>query len=196
MSDPDPGTPPGSDRPDNVTPAVYDELKRLAEAQFRSQPAGHTLQPTALLNEAYMKLAARPELSLNDSDHFIGLAARVMRQVLVDHARAKAAVKRGPGWERVTLGEARNDDGADAIDVLALEEALEELGRLDERKARLVELRFFGGLTETEAATAIGISRTEATRQWRMVRAWLSKRLRTGDDNAGEPTEGSAGSSD
>jgi len=159
------------------TPAVYDELRRLAGAQLRLQAAGHTLQPTALVNEAWMKLAANPELVFEDRRAYLVLASRAMRQVLIDHARGKQRDKRGGGWQRVTLGALESADESLHVDVLALHEALTELAKLNEDRVRLVELRFFGGLTETEAADVLGISRREASRQWRAVRAWLHTRL-------------------
>jgi len=163
-------------------PQIYAELRQLAGAQLRSQAAGHTLQPTALVNEAWMKLAGNPDLHFENRHAYLALAARAMRQVLVDHARGKLSEKRGGGWRRVTLAafDASKEDRD--VDLLALEDALAELGKLNPERVRLVELRFFGGLTETEAAEVLGISRREATRQWRAVRAWLHTRL----DGTGE----------
>jgi RNA polymerase sigma-70 factor (ECF subfamily) len=158
-------------------PRVYQELRRLAGAYFRNQDAGHTLQPTALVHEAYVKLADASGVSPSDRQHFFMLAARVMRQILVDHARARGAAKRRQPAEPRTLIDIATDPSADQVDVLALETALEKLARLDEPKARLVELRFFGGLTGQEAADVLGISRTQAARWWRMVKAWLASEL-------------------
>lgn len=152
---------------------VYDELRRIAH-KFFAKP-GVTMQPTALVNEAYIKLAGRGGLGVEDREAFVRLAARVMRNILVDHIRAAGSEKRGGQARRVTLCAVGRDDAA--IDILSLDEALTQLAKLDDRKARLVELRFFGGLTETQAADALGISRSEATRTWRFARAWLQARL-------------------
>ncbi len=165
-----------------LLPRMYDELKRLAASQLRDQPTDHTLQPTALVNEAFLKLAGQGGADVKDRTHFFVLASKVMRQVLIDHARAKQAAKRGGDWQRITLSGMHEPSGFEDIDLLSLNEVLNELASLSERKARLVELRFFAGLTEIEAARVLGISRTEATRQWRMTRAWLSKRLRETDE--------------
>lgn len=167
----------------DLAPHVYDELRRLAGAQLRSQAAGHTLQPTALVNEAWMKLARHPDLHFDNRHAYLALAARTMRQVLVDHARGRNRDKRGGEWHRVTLASMEAPEGDLGVDVLALEDALAELAKLNPERVRLVELRFFGGLTETEAAEVLGISRREATRQWRAVRAWLHTRL---DDKEGD----------
>lgn len=164
------------------TPQVYDELRRIAAAHLRVQAASHTLQPTALVNEAWLKLAGNPELRFEDRRAYLVLASRVMRQVLIDHARGKNRDKRGESWQRVTLsGLPASSRGVD-IDLLALDEALSELATLNPDRVRLVELRFFGGLTETEAGDLLGISRREATRQWRAVKAWLRSRLETDRD--------------
>ncbi len=165
-----------------LLPQLYEELRRLAAAQFRNQPAEHTLQPTALVHEAYAKLAASSAVVVRDRRHFLALASRAMRQVLVDHSRARVTAKRHNDRERVTLSEQVDDATAEPVDLLALEDALDTLADLDERKARLVELRFFGGLTERDAAAVLGISRTEASRWWRTARAWLAKELR--EENA------------
>jgi RNA polymerase sigma factor (TIGR02999 family) len=172
----------------DLAPHVYDELRRLATAQLRDQPAGHTLQPTALVNEAWLKLAANPDLRFEDRRAYLVLASRVMRQVLVDHARGKRRVKRGGGggWHKVTLALAEAREGATDIDLLALDDALTELAALNPDRARLVELRFFGGLTESEAADVLEISRRHVSRQWRSVRAWLRGRLDGHDGDDGD----------
>ncbi len=162
-------------------PKVYEELRRLAGAYFRNQDAGHTLQPTALVHEAYVKLANAPGVSIENRQHFFMLASRVMRQVLVDHARARNAEKRKKPDEPRTIIDVVTEKSTDHLDVLELETALEKLAQLDEPKARLVELRFFGGLTSQEAADILGISRTQAARWWRMIKAWLASELSGGD---------------
>jgi RNA polymerase sigma factor (TIGR02999 family) len=161
-----------------LLPLVYEELRRLAVAEFARQPAGHTLQPTAVVHEAWLKLARQTALELKDRRHFFVLASKVMRQILVDHARSRAAAKRGGGVTRIELGTPIEANRRPDLDVLALEEALSKLTYLSEPRARLVELRFYGGLSEEEAAEALAISRTEAARQWRAVKAWLAAELR------------------
>lgn len=155
---------------------MYSELHRLARRQLGAARDAHTLQATALLHEAFMKLAAHGDGQVRDRAHFAALVSRVMRQILVDHARSKLAERHGGGRARLSLSGVA--DEATEYDVLALDEALRELAELNATKARLVELRFFAGLTESEAADALGMSRAEATRQWRMTRAWLAQRLR------------------
>lgn len=165
----------------DLLPKVYDELHRLAVAHFRNQPSGHTLQPTALVNEAYLKLAGAPGFKAADRDHFFVLASRIMRQVLVDHARTKRRAKRGGAWNRVTLEEAIGATGERDVDLLALDDALEKLAAAKPQRARLVELRFFGGLSSEQAGAILGMSRTDAARKWRMARAWLARELRCED---------------
>ena len=160
-----------------VTPLVYDELRALAGRYLRSERADHTLRPTALVHEAYIRLADAGTLSVEGRGHFLGLAARAMRQVLVDSARARGAAKRGGAWRRVTLD--ANQVGTDAadVDVLALNQALERLAKLDPDLERLVELRFFTGLTVAEAAEVLAISPRKAAKDWSAVRLWLRREL-------------------
>lgn len=160
-----------------IMPLVYDELRVLAGRYLRSERADHTLRPTALVHEAYIRLADAGPLSVEGRGHFLGLAARAMRQVLVDSARARGAAKRGGDWRRVTLD--ANQVGADPadVDVLALNRALERLANLDPELERLVELRFFTGLTVTEAATVLTISPRKAAKDWSAVRLWLRREL-------------------
>ena len=162
---------------ERLLPVVYDELRRLAAAYLRREAKGHTLQPTALAHEAWMRMVDATRVDWRDRAQFLAIAARMMRHVLVDHARAKKAAKRGGGRERVTMGDAEAPQGAAVLDVLDVDEALEDLARLDPRKARVVELRFFGGLTEKEAAHALGVSATTVEDDWRFARAWLHQRL-------------------
>jgi RNA polymerase sigma factor (TIGR02999 family) len=160
-----------------LLPLVYGELRRLAAAQFAEERTGHTLQPTALVNEAWLRLADQPGLVLESRAHFFRLAARVMRQVLIDHARARAAMKRGGANERLSLTEVLDPGTGPEVDLLDLEDALVELGRLSPEQARLVELRFFAGFSIDEAALALSISRTRAVEQWRAAKAWLADEL-------------------
>lgn len=156
---------------------LYDELRRLAAACMRRQPMGHTLQPTALVNEAYLKLAGKHGLSFANRAGFFALAAKVMRQFLVDHARAHNAAKRGGDAVRVTLDEGIASLPSRDVDFEDLDAALAELGRLDERQARIVELRFFAGLGIEEAAAALDLSTATIKREWATARAWLYRKL-------------------
>jgi RNA polymerase sigma factor (TIGR02999 family) len=161
---------------------VQDDLKALARKLFVSERTDHTLQPTALVNEAYLRLRDCSALSWQDRAHFYAIAARAMRHVLIDHARARLASKRGGGQARVSLHESM-DGGADwDADVLALDEALNRLAELDERKARVVELRFLGGLSVEEVAHLLEVSKSTVEADWRYARAWLSRELSAEDE--------------
>jgi len=161
---------------DRLIRLVYRELRRRAAFYLRQERRGHTLVPTALVHEAYLRLVGQ-EGEYENRSHFFALAARMMRRVLVDHARARAAAKRPHLELQVTLGDAVAPVAAPALDLLALNRALEELAVLDPRQARLVELRYFGGLTGAEAAEVLGVSRTTAKREWNLARAWLYRHL-------------------
>jgi RNA polymerase sigma-70 factor (ECF subfamily) len=156
---------------------VYAELRALAAAYARGQRPGHTLQPTALVHEAFVKLVEAPAGGWNDRAHFFAVAATAMRQVLADHARSRQARKRGGDWQRITLDGGELGQERDELDLVALDEALEELGRSDPRKLRVVELRFFGGLTAEEVARVLGVSLSTVESDWRTARAWLQIRL-------------------
>jgi len=164
-----------------LVPMVYEELRRLARLQMRDQPAGHTLQPTALVHEAYARLIDL-KLDWQDRSHFLCMAARTMRRVLVDHARAKQATKRGAGAVQVTLHDFHAKDEP-SFDLIAIDEALEFLSRQDERAASAVELCYFGGLTGREIAEALGVSEATAERDLRFARSWLKREL-TGEKGA------------
>ncbi len=169
---------------EELFPLVYDQLRALASRYFRDQAAGHTLQPTALVHEAYLKLVGPTDIHWRSRGQFLVLASKAMRSILVDHARGKNRAKRGGGWQRVSIDVAeafRPVGGVGALDMLALDEALNKLAELDTRQEQLVELRFFGGLKAEQAAEVLGISTTTATDQWRVARAWL-QRLLTADD--------------
>jgi RNA polymerase sigma factor (TIGR02999 family) len=168
---------------ERLIPAVYEELHRQAERAMRREGVAHTLQTTALVHEAYMRLVDQHHIEWRNRAHFFGIAAEVMRRVLVDHARARLADKRGGGVTRVSFGDAaavsaRADHG-DA-EVLALHEALERLAELDPYQARLVELRYFAGLTIEETAEALDISPATVKREWTLARAWLRRELSSG----------------
>lgn len=159
-------------------PLLYEELRALASSFFRGQKPGDTLQPTALVHEAWIRLAGAEGPAVRDREHLMALAARSMRQVLVDHARARSRLKRDAEPERLTIAGPIGGEGAEAIDLLALDEALRRLAEFDVAKAQLVELRFFAGLSGEEAARALGISASTADREWRFARAWLAHELR------------------
>lgn len=162
---------------EKLIPLVYDELRLLAQRHLRRERGDHTLRPTALVHEAFLKMVDQREGALRNRNQFFALAAQAMRRVLVDHARAHVAAKRAGGWERVTLAEDAAAEPPRELDVIALDRALEELRAIDPEKMRLVELRFFGGLSVDEAAEVLGMSAATAARQWRLVRAWLFRRL-------------------
>jgi len=152
---------------------VYDELRALAGSYFADQPAAHTLQPTALVHEAFVKVTERTGLHFNDRAHFFAICAVAMRGILADYARRRRAAKRGGDWERVRLESVGTPAGTPDVDALALDEALDELATRSERQARIVEYRFFGGMTEAQIARVLGISRSTVQEDWRMARAWL-----------------------
>jgi RNA polymerase sigma-70 factor, ECF subfamily len=161
---------------DRLFSAVYRELHRQAERYMRVQSPGHTLQATALVNEAYLRLAGGESVDWKNRAHFFGVAAKAMRSILVDHARARRASKRGGGAEPVTLATADETPGQ-SVEVLELDEALRGLAEMDPRKATLVELRWFGGLSIEEAAEVLEVSPATAKREWRTARAWLRREL-------------------
>lgn len=163
-----------------VLPLVYDELRVLARSFMRHQPIGHTLQPTALVHEACAKMLGRNAGIPEDRMHFFAIAARAMRQVLANHARDKRALKRQAEGQQISYSSVATPSGNGAIDMLDLDDALTELALLDERQCRLVELRFFAGMTVDEAAQTMNVSTSTVEREWRMARAWLGARLRDG----------------
>ena len=160
--------------------AIYDELRALAGSYFRGQPAAHTLQPTALVHEAFLKVAARTGQHYEDRAHFFAVCAVAMRGILADSARRRRAAKRGGDgdWQRVTLENVDASSGSTGgIDALALDEALTELAAQSETQARIVEYRFFAGMTEAEVARVMGVSRSTVQEHWRSARAWLMVQL-------------------
>ena len=163
---------------DRLLPIVYEDLRRRAAGHLRREGRGHTLRPTDLVHEAYLRLCGA-RVDWENRGQFFGVASRLMRQVLVDHARARAAAKRGGGL-RVTLVDDAAAVPASEPDVLDVDRALDELAALDERQARLVELRYFGGLTIEEAASVLDISVATANREWATARMWLYRRLKAG----------------
>jgi RNA polymerase sigma factor (TIGR02999 family) len=180
---PDPTRPDAGVGASTAAGEVYEQLHRLAECYFRRQPKGHTLQPTALIHEAYLKLADQTGGRWKDRTHFLAVAATAMRQILVDHARGRAAARRGGGRQHITLDEAVVPPTERDVDLLALDQALVRLAGLDERKARVVELRFFAGLTVEETAAALGVSPITIKRDWSMARAWIERELEPGGES-------------
>ncbi len=161
-----------------LLPLVYQELRAIAGHYFRDQPADHTLQPTALVHEAFLKLVNQTGASWQSRAHFLAVAATAMRQILVDHARARAAAKRGGDRLQLTLDEAVVPaSGAHEVDMLALHEFLTTLATLDERQGRIVEMRFFGGMRVKEIAEVLGVTKTTVDNLWRAARAWLNAQL-------------------
>jgi len=160
-----------------LLPVVYGELRRVATRQLRGERADHTLQPTALVHEAYIRLVDQRHVDWQNRAHFFGVAARVMRRILVDHARRHDAIKRGDGVRCVSIDEAGDVAGSNEIAVLSLDHALDRLEQVDANLARIVELRAFGGLTIEAAAHVLNVSPSTAKREWRAARAWLRREL-------------------
>jgi RNA polymerase sigma factor (TIGR02999 family) len=162
---------------DQLLPLVYAELRRVALRQLRKELADHTLQPTALVHEVFIRLVDQRQVDWQNRAHFFGVAASVMRRILVDHARRHGARKRGDGVRRVPIDEARDVAASNDLSVLALDHALARLETVDAELARIVELRAFGGLTIEEAAHVLGVSPSTAKRDWRTAKAWLNREL-------------------
>jgi RNA polymerase sigma factor (TIGR02999 family) len=175
MPDPEASTPQPQEA--EITSAIYRELRRIAGARMNGERGGHTLQPTALVHEAYLRLVDQPHSIWTDRSRILGLAAHVMRNILVDYARSHAAGKRGAGAVQISLTEGLGVPTDSLIDVLALNEALNQLSAFDSRQARIIELHFFAGLTFEDIAKQLGISTRTAKRDWTMARAWLHQRL-------------------
>lgn len=170
------------ERPSAATellPMVYDEMRALAGSFFRQQSADHTLQPTALVHEAYLRLVGRGDVEWRSRAHFLAVAAKAMRQILVNHAVSKKADKRGGDWNRVTLCESDPAANESTVDLEALNEALKRLEDLDDRQVRIVEMRYFAGLSMEEIAHVLGLSLSAVEKDWRMARNWLKRELTT-----------------
>jgi RNA polymerase sigma factor (TIGR02999 family) len=166
---------------ERLMPLVYDELRRRAASYLRREKADHTLQPTALVHEAYLRLIGQDRVTWQNRAHFHGVAAQMMRRILVDHARGQARSKRSGAAVRVAL-----EDGMAAIEprdceLLLLDQALNDLSAIDAQQARIVELRYFGGLTESEVANVLTVSRSTVTREWLIAKGWLYRRITTGE---------------
>ena len=169
---------------DRLTPLVYEQLRRLAANHMRKEGAGHGLQPTALVHEAYFRLAKIGELQWQDRGHFFAVSSRIMRRILVDAARARVTEKRGGQFQQETHSADIDFDQVPATDterpaeVCALDDALTRLGQMDARRAQVIEMRFFGGLSVDETAAALAVSPQTVMRDWRLARAWLTRELR------------------
>lgn len=166
---------------ERVVPLVYDQLRAIAGGYLRRERRDHTLQTTAVVHEAWVRLIENNGIEWQNRGHFVGVIARVMRRVLVDYARRHRAAKRGGDVEKVTLAEAVEVSAGQPPDIVALDEALQALEALDPDKARIIELRFFGGLSIDEAAEHLGVSAATVNRQWRRARNWLYHRLKHGE---------------
>jgi RNA polymerase sigma factor (TIGR02999 family) len=162
---------------DQLLPIVYAELRRIATRQLRMERLGHTLQPTALVHEVYLRIVDQRQVDWQDRAHFFGVAAQVMRRILVDHARRHRASKRGEGVQFVSFDDAREAPASNEIPVLALDHALDRLQKIDPELARIVEMRAFGGLTIEEIAHVLKVSPSTAKRDWRTAKAWLTREL-------------------
>lgn len=160
-----------------LLPLIYDELKRLAASYLRRERADHTLQPTALVNEAYLKMVDITQVTWQNKAHFVGVAANQMRRILVDHARNHNALKRGGEFHILTLNEEIDKSVEESTELIELDDALNELAKMDAVKAKIVELRYFGGLTMDEVAEVLGVSVITVKRHWKMTKAWLYGRL-------------------
>jgi RNA polymerase sigma factor (TIGR02999 family) len=165
-----------------LLPLVYGELRSLAANYLRRERSGHTLQPTALVHEAYLRLVDQNQVRWQNRAHFFGVAAQMMRRILVDHARGHNAGKRGSDFQKLSLDENIDVSGERAADIVALDDALRELAVIDEQKSRIVELRFFGGLSVEETAEVLGVSAPTVKRQWRMAKAWLYGQVKNSDE--------------
>jgi RNA polymerase sigma factor (TIGR02999 family) len=162
---------------DQLMPLIYDELRRIAARYLRAERRGHTLQTSALVNEAYLKLAACDEVAWDGRAHFFGAAAQAMRRILVDYARTRQRIKHGGEAQRIELDDALDVAEERAAEMIALDDALTDLAKLDPRKSRVVELRYFGGLSVEETAEVLGVSSPTVMRDWNTARAWLLRAI-------------------
>lgn len=169
--------------PERLMPLVYDELRRLARQYLQRERSDHTLQATGLVHEAYLRLVDQSGMSWQNRAHFFAVAAKVMRRILVDYARSHRAEKRGGDREKLAFDEALAPSGERAVDLIALDEALRDLETFDVRQSRIVELRFFGGLTNEEIGELLEISPRTIKREWRLAKAWLRREIMSGDAN-------------
>lgn len=162
---------------DELMPLVYEELRRLAHRYMGRERIGHTLQTSGLVNEAYLRLIDQSQVNWQNRSHFFGIAAQMMRRILVDYARSRQYAKRGGGAQQVSLGEALSVSAERADEVVALDDALQDLAKFDQRKSQIVELRFFGGLSIEETAELLEVSPGTVMRDWTLAKAWLRKQI-------------------
>jgi RNA polymerase sigma factor (TIGR02999 family) len=176
----------GGDReaPAKLMPLVYEELRHLARQYLQRERPDHTLQATGLVHEAYLRLVDQSTTTWQNRAHFFGVAAQLMRRILVDYARSHRAEKRGGGWDKLTFDEALAPSTERSIDLVALDEALKDLLALDPRQSQIVELRFFGGLTNEEVGEVLDVSPRTVKREWRMAKAWLRREIFAGEHDA------------
>jgi RNA polymerase sigma-70 factor, ECF subfamily len=163
---------------DKLIPLVYAELHRIARRLWNQREQGNTLQPTALINEAYLKLAGAENASYQDRCHFFAVACTAMRQILVNHAKSRLSEKRGAGQAKLSLDEIRHEVDRESEEIVALHQALEALQAIDPRKSKVVEMRYFGGLSIEETAEALGVSVVTVNRDWRLARSWLVREMK------------------
>jgi len=169
---------------DQLIPIVYEELRRLARGQMRRERPDHSLQTTALVNEAYIRLVDYNRISPQDRSHFLAIAAQAMRRILIERARSRKSTKRGSGGPKVSLEEAANLADSRDAEMLALDEALINLAAIDPRKSQIVELKYFGGLTINETAEVLGVSTPTVERDWQMAKIWLHREIRRNHNDA------------
>ena len=166
---------------DDLLPLIYGELRSLAANYLRRERSDHTLQPTALVHEAYLRLVDQTQVNWQNRAHFFGMAAQMMRRILVDHARAHKAGKRGSDYQKLSLDENIDKAAERSAELIALDDALSELAEVDEMKSRIIELRYFGGLTVEETAEVLGVTPVTINRHWRMAKAWLFGKMKKGE---------------
>lgn len=165
---------------EQVTPLIYDQLRLLAARQLRRERPGHTLQSTALVHEAYLKLIDQQRVQWHDREHFFAVASQMIRRILVSYARSRNSIKRGRGRTMLTFNDVSSPGATSEIDLIALDDALERLSRLDPQQGRIIELRFFGGVSIQGTANLLGISTATVNRDWKLARAWLHRELDRG----------------
>lgn len=173
-----------SEAANRLIPLVYDELRQLARSYLRRERPDHTLQATGLVHEAYLRLIDQTVTTWQNRAHFLGVAAQVMRRILVDHARRHRAEKRGGDWEKLEYNDEHAPNDPRSVNLIALDDALQDLAKFDPRQSQVVELRFFGGLTTEEAGEVLEISPRTVKREWRMARAWLHREVFAGENEA------------
>lgn len=173
-----------SDALNQLMPLVYDELRRMAKRQLRREPAAHLLQTTSLVHEVYLRLAGGSEIEWRGAPHLLALAARLMRRILVDSARSRGRARRGAGATHLPFTDALRFAAGSSAEVAHLDDALHTLARVDERKAQVVEMRFFGGMSVEETAAALAVSPDTVMRDWRLAKVWLLRELRRGAGRA------------